>query len=61
MTRQKWCIVQPKALNNNGTVTNVKIKIGYGWGSSRPSSYKVIYNINGNLMKQTFQNINLGN
>lgn len=61
MTRPKWCIVQPKALNNNGTVTNVKIKIGYGWGSSRPSSYKVTYNINGNLMKQTFQNINLGN
>lgn len=46
-------------LKNNGSVTDVKVKINYSWGSSRPSSYKVTYNMNGDAFKTIFQNIGL--
>lgn len=54
---QKWAdVMSPKG--GNGSVTNVRVKINYGFGSSRPSAYKVTYDINGEGFKNIFKNVN---
>lgn len=52
---QQWA----EAIKNGNNVTNVKIKINYGFGSSRPSLYKVKYYIDGELFRTIFKNINI--
>ena len=42
----------------NGSVTNVRVKINYGFGSSRHSAYKETYDINGEGFKNIFKNVN---
>ena len=44
-----------KALNNGQKVTNVDIKLSYKGNSSRPSSFKVSYRIDGTPYKQFFK------
>lgn len=54
---QKWAdAMGPKG--GFADVTNVKVRINYGFKSSRPSVYKVTYKINGEAFKNVFKNVN---
>ena len=44
-----------KALRNGQKVTDVDIKLSYKNGSSRPSSFKVTYKIDGEMFRRTFR------
>ena len=45
-----------KAIKNNGQVTDVNIKINYGFRGVRPKSYDVKYKINGESFHRYFKN-----
>lgn len=47
------------ALKNKGTVTDVHVKIDYGFGGKRPASYKVDYQINNQGFSRYFKNTKL--
>ena len=51
---QDWA----RALKNNSRVSDVHVKINYGVGGKRPSSYDVNYNIDNQHFSRFFKNIN---